>query len=105
MITSLSKKNAKLLGKETNLLQTIEECSELIKAICKYNRTIGIGQKTEVTIEDAYKNMIEEVADVAICIEQLIYLQGIEDEVEEAKAKALYKVAKRYGGVKNEIKR
>lgn len=99
MIASISKRNAKMLGKETNLLQTIEECGELIKAICKYNRTLGIGQKTEVTTKDAYQNLIEEIADVSICIEQLIYLQGIEDEVEDAKAKALVKVEKRYGVV------
>lgn len=97
MITELSKKNAKVLGKDTNLLQTIEECSELIKAICKYNRTLGVGQKTEVSTETAYGNLIREIADVVICLEQLIYLHDIQHEVKEAKADALIKVAKRYG--------
>lgn len=96
IISDISKSNAELLGKETNLLQTIEECGELIKAICKYNRTLGIGQKTEMFMWDAYWNLIEEVADVSICLEQLIYLHDIEVEVEDAKRQAFLKVAKRY---------
>lgn len=95
-ISELSRNNAIALGKEVNLLQTIEECGELIKAICKYNRTIGRGQKTEITFEQTYDNLIEEVADLSICLEQLIYLHDIENDVAKAREKALKKVAERY---------
>ena len=92
----ISKQNAKKLGKQTMLFQTQEECAELIKAIGKYNRTNGIGQKTETTKEEAFTNLLEELADVSICIEQLIYLLDIETEIEELKDKAFRKVKHRY---------
>lgn len=101
-ISEISKSNARNLGIETNRLQTVEECGELIKAICKYNRTLGMGQKTETTFDDALKNLIEEVADVSICLEQLIYLHNIADEVEEARREAFEKVRKRYEEVEDE---
>lgn len=48
----------------------IEECSELIKEICKMNRGIG-----------DVSHLVEEMADVMICIEQLQYMFGITEEV------------------------
>ena len=95
-MTDLSKRNAEILGKDTMLLQTMEECGELIKAISKYNRTRGIGQKTETPDYEAFDNLCEEIADVSICLEQLIYLLGLKPEVDYFKEKALEKVAKRY---------
>lgn len=97
----ISKDNAKILGKDNLLWQTQEECGELIKAIGKYNRARGVGQKTETTLEEALDNLIEEVADVEICIEQLKYIMNIEGEVEERKDVAFEKVKKRYEG--NEV--
>lgn len=93
----ISKQNAQKLGNQTLLFQTMEECGELIKAISKYNRTNGIGQKTEKTQEEAFFDMVMEIADVEICLEQLKYLMGINDEVKQAKDVAFDKVAKRYG--------
>lgn len=95
-ISEISKKNADKLGSIVNSLQTIEECGELIKAICKYNRVCGIGQVTETSYEDAKQNLIEELADVSICIEQMIYLLCFEEQVKEAREKAFEKVRKRY---------
>ena len=92
----ISKQNAKKLGSQTILFQTQEECGELIKAIAKYNRVNGIGQKTETPREDAYSNLLEELADVSICIEQLIYLLDVKTEIEELKDKAFLKVNRRY---------
>lgn len=91
-----SKRNAEALGKQTLLFQTQEECGELVKAIGKYNRTLGIGQFTETTEEEAFTNLIEELADVSICLEQLIYLFGCETKVEACKWSAYAKVQKRY---------
>lgn len=93
----ISKINAGRLGKQTLLFQTMEECGELIKAISKYNRVNGIGQKTEANKREVYLNLVEEIADVEICIEQLKYLMSIEPLVEQAKDVAFEKVAKRYG--------
>lgn len=93
----ISRKNALKLGLQTMLFQTMEECGELIKAISKYNRYNGIGQKTEAKETEVYCNLLEEIADVEICIEQLKYLMSIESLVEQAKDVAFEKVAKRYG--------
>lgn len=97
-ISEISKSNAEGLGEYTNRLQTIEECGELIKAICKYNRVLGHGQKTETTYKEALTNLIDEIADVSICIEQMIYLNDIESEVRDAKLRAFNKVANRLNG-------
>lgn len=92
----ISKQNAMKLGKDTLLLQTIEECGELIKAISKYNRARGIGQKTETPQSEAFDNLLLELADVKICVEQLIYLLDAETEVKYLMDVAFEKVAKRY---------
>lgn len=58
-------------GLDNQLLQAMEECGELIQAISKYKR---------------YKDklrLIEEIADVQIMINQLVYLLGCEDRVNE----------------------
>lgn len=97
---SIAKRNAYALGKETLLLQTQEECGELVKAIGKYNRSRGIGQKTEVSEEDAYKDLVRELADVEICIEQLEFIMGI--DTSECKNAAYRKVTRRYFGEDHE---
>ena len=95
-MNEISMINAEKLGKQTLLFQTMEECGELVKAISKYNRCNGIGQKTEVNLGQAFGGMVNEIADIEICLEQLKYLMGIEEVVEEAKDVAFKKVAKRY---------
>lgn len=98
-IKSLMAHNLTLFGPEVrslNLSQTIEECGELIKAISKYNRTLGIGLKTEVTKEKAYADLLNEVADVCICIMQFIHINRCEKEVMERVYEALKKINKRY---------
>jgi NTP pyrophosphatase (non-canonical NTP hydrolase) len=54
-----------LWGENSQLNQTIEECSELIKAITKWNR--GIGTKEQ---------MAEEVADVELMCQELRFILG-----------------------------
>ena len=56
----------------------------------------GFGQVTDVKSEDAYIDMLKEIADVSICIEQLIYLLGAEDSVKVYRNEAFEKVRKRY---------
>lgn len=81
MLSSREKFNAESIGVSGMLWQTQEECGELVKAIGKYNRTRGLGQKTEVSKEDAYYNLIEEITDVEICIDQLKFLLNLDNSV------------------------
>ena len=48
----------------------IEECSELIQAVCKFRRGYS---------EERYTNLLEEIADVYIMARQLRFLFGYED--------------------------
>ena len=48
-----------------------EECAELICACSKYKRCTGHGFKTEANIIDTVDNIVEEIADVSICLEQM----------------------------------
>lgn len=66
------------MGSEINMC--IEEMSELIKALCKYNRQKNYAEKTGLT-DDAESlkiknNIIEECADVLICASQIARLFG-----------------------------
>ena len=71
------------LGKENILCQLSEECSELIQACLKYRRTMkGLTPKTETEARDS---LFEELADVLLNIEQMMYLfsnEGIKDFIE-----------------------
>lgn len=65
------------LGKEEILCQLSEECAELIQACLKYRRAVkGLTPKTEA---DAHIDLIEELADVLLNIEQVMYLFGEEN--------------------------
>lgn len=67
-------RNANRMGLDVILSSTQEECAELIQAISKYNRARGIGQKTNISLEDAKSQLLEELADVKLCIEEILYL-------------------------------
>lgn len=75
----------KTWGKEPQMLQVIEEMSELTKEILKnVNRH-----------KDNISELIEETADVEIMLEQLKYCYNIRKEVEDYKAQKLIKINKR----------
>lgn len=65
--------NAKHYGLEEVLLHTQEEAAELIQAISKYHRAAGHGVPVDLTIEEARRKILEEMADVTVLIEQLRY--------------------------------
>lgn len=70
-------KNAEHYGYTRQSQQAIEECSELIQAISKYNRLLNgeyVGKEKKIIA-----NLIEELADVEICIEQLKYFLEVSD--------------------------
>ncbi len=69
--------------------QAIEEMGELIVAINKYKRKCLYGEfKNKGEIEE---NLIEELADVSMCIEQLCYFVG-ENRVSEMLDKKMEKL-------------
>ena len=69
------------LGKEEILCQLSEECSELIQACLKYRRTIK--KLTPKTENEVKGNLFEELADVLLNIQQVMYLFS-DKEVEES---------------------
>lgn len=73
------KKIYEKLGTQSQERMCIEEMSELIKELCKRNRYEGTEKEEEIRL-----NIIEELADVINCVEQLIYIYG-EDDVEKVR--------------------
>lgn len=75
----------KTWGKEPQMLQVIEEMSELTKEILKnINRH-----------KDNIAELIEETADVEIMLEQLKYCYDIHEQVDAYKKEKLKKIEKR----------
>lgn len=69
-------------GSKAQSRQAVEELSELIQAICKYDRiNYTFGECEDDTeklekAENAYKNLLGEIADVIVMIEQLKIMVG-----------------------------
>lgn len=69
-------------GRKAQRRQAVEELSELIQAICKYDRinyTFGECEDDPEKLEkaeNAYKNLLGEIADVIVMIEQLKIMVG-----------------------------
>ncbi len=63
--------------------QTVEECAELIQALCKKKRLYNDDKslKQGYTAEGVDEAIIEEIADVVVCLDRLIYLYACKDEV------------------------
>lgn len=75
---------AKKFGIDVRENFLIEEMSELTQAICKCKRVRDSSLSAGIDKEAVNKNLIEELADVKLVMEQLIYLLGCENEVIEA---------------------
>ena len=69
------------LDKQEN--QLMEEMGELIQAICKEKRSRGQGQSLgdDWRFKDIHANLVEELADVRLVIDEVIYLLGCEDAI------------------------
>ena len=66
------------LGEGEILCQLAEEAAELGKAALKYRRACGYTRNvTPATKGDAYKNLLEEVADVMVCLSVLGLDSGV----------------------------
>lgn len=80
-------------GLDNQLEQTVEECAELIQAIKKYKR-----YPANPTV---YRNLIEEITDVEVMLEQIIYLLDISKQVDES---ASLKVHRELGRIEKKLK-
>lgn len=89
-INELQKLTAITMGKGELMVQTMEECGELIQALNKYRRVHGVGQPMDMgdgytAVRQAVVNkVIEELVDVQICMKELEYMLGISPEDEQA---------------------
>lgn len=71
-------------GYEAQSRQLIEEMAELTQAINKMWRVDATPcGKTDKSHVEAYKHIIEEIADVEICLEQVKWLLNIDESVLE----------------------
>ena len=61
-----------VIGTPAMLEQTAEECIELSHACLKLARYLRGGNKVYKTKEEIYSNLSEELADVYICIDELL---------------------------------
>lgn len=68
---------ANYIGKPALLELTAEECVELAHACLKLARVIRQENPTPVTSDEAIANVEEEIADIDICIDELIRSQII----------------------------
>lgn len=62
------------LSQEELLAQTAEEAIELGKACLKLRRAMGSVNPTPISVGHARENLNEEIADVMLCLEQLVGL-------------------------------
>lgn len=59
------------IGLPALLEQTAEECSELSQACLKYSRALRGENPTPKTEHECVVNLMEEIADVKLCVSQL----------------------------------
>jgi len=70
----LMKKAVTVYGSDAQLFMVVEEVSELIHALSKWRREGSL-------LQNKYRNwVVEELADVLIMLNQLIYMFNINDE-------------------------
>lgn len=92
-----TKKLVEYLGIETRVDKTIEECAELIQALCKYKSALERRKAENVSNAKAIYDVTEEMADVSNCIEQMIYLLGVEKQVHDIKQEKIERTFYRLG--------
>ena len=64
------------------LEQTAEECCELAQACLKMARKLRDENPTPKSIEDIRDNLVEEMADVNVCLTNIMYATDITSPVE-----------------------
>lgn len=64
-------------GPDVQSMVCMEECAELAQAVSKMRRDAGKGQEA---VDERYCNLVEEMADVLICMEQLRLMYSISEQ-------------------------
>ena len=77
--------------------QLIEEMAELTQAICKMNRINGIGQQVAGYASNYFENLIEELADVKLILDEVIFLLGSDEQVNKIVNEKIERTIKRIG--------
>lgn len=72
------------INQRLELLQ--EECAELIQAVSKYKRAFLNDPTLRMERKDTEINLIEEMADVEVCIEELKKRFKCEEQIKQVKA-------------------
>lgn len=67
------------LTRETLLCQLAEEAAELAQAALKERRTLTNDNPTPASYADARNDLIEEVADVFVCLSELLEIRDWEE--------------------------
>lgn len=86
---------ARIFGKMNRCTQTIEECAELTKELCKYQRITNKDKTCSSTMIQTLEHIAEEIADVEICTCQLKHLFDIKNKVDEIKEQKLLRTEQR----------
>lgn len=86
---------ARFFGKMNRCTQTIEECAELIKELCKYQRLTNKDKTCNSTMTQTLEHIAEEIADVEICTCQLKHLFDIKNKVDDIKEQKLLRTEQR----------
>lgn len=68
-------------GEESQLIQTAEECAELAKAAIKRYRVLAAQDPSSESLAASRAALIEEIADVLIMIDQIVYIEDFENDV------------------------
>ena len=68
----------KNVSSKERLAQLAEEATELAKAALKYRRTLDDENPTPMSTNEAFRNLIEEIDDVALCLEALALMWRVE---------------------------
>lgn len=93
---------AKFYGFDSQSHMLIEEMAELTQAINKLYRTNHLhGYPTNLTKSRALDNIYEEIADVSICLDEVIHLMHCDDKVNEWRK---LKIDRQFGRMEKEIK-
>lgn len=77
MFTSICRRSIYAFGKDATMLKAVEECNELAKEVGKYLYADWTGWESEEQKASSKAAIIEEIADVLICIINLLEILGI----------------------------
>lgn len=92
-------KIAEHYGLDGQMHQLVEEMAELTQAICKHFRKNGQGQpvSSDLTQWKVYQNLIEELADVKLVLDQVVFLLGCNEEVLDVMKQKINRTFERMG--------